>query len=173
MERPARLESAKRWIPTYSGKNIVRGYARWFRVDLGCALKEFQLLGVPLDPAYVERLRLTLRNRSKPRRSAPSIANGVPEGYGSEWDDTFAYIAGFTEGGAAFGVTWEEWEAARRLEHERDSSIGTASAEHDEDFVFIAAIAEDGAPIGVTWDDWLDAEPPGEELGDAWCDHEP
>ena len=25
-------------------------------------------------------------------------------------DDTFAYIAGYTEGGFAYGVTWEEWE---------------------------------------------------------------
>ena len=25
-------------------------------------------------------------------------------------DDTFAYIAGYTEGGFADGITWEEWE---------------------------------------------------------------
>ena len=25
-------------------------------------------------------------------------------------DDTFAYIAGYTEGGFAYGITWEEWE---------------------------------------------------------------
>ena len=25
-------------------------------------------------------------------------------------DETFAYIAGYTEGGFAYGVTWEEWE---------------------------------------------------------------
>jgi hypothetical protein len=25
-------------------------------------------------------------------------------------DETFAYIAGYTEAGFAFGVTWEEWE---------------------------------------------------------------
>ena len=25
-------------------------------------------------------------------------------------DDTFAYIAGHTDGGFAYGITWEEWE---------------------------------------------------------------
>ena len=25
-------------------------------------------------------------------------------------DETFAYIAGYTEGGFAYGITWEEWE---------------------------------------------------------------
>lgn len=25
-------------------------------------------------------------------------------------DETFAFIAGYTEGGAAFGITWEEME---------------------------------------------------------------
>ena len=29
-------------------------------------------------------------------------------------DETFAYIAGYTEGGFAYGVTWEEWGTTRR-----------------------------------------------------------
>jgi hypothetical protein len=33
-------------------------------------------------------------------------------------DETFAYIAGYTEGGFAYGVTWEEWE---QLEQESSS----------------------------------------------------
>jgi hypothetical protein len=32
---------------------------------------------------------------------------------------TFAYIAGYTEGGFAYGVTWEEWE---QLEQESSTS---------------------------------------------------
>ena len=28
--------------------------------------------------------------------------------YGSDFDDTYAYIAGFTPGGAPYGVRWEE-----------------------------------------------------------------
>ena len=79
MARPARLQAARDWIPTYSGKNIVRGYANWFGVNLACSLKELQLLGVPLDPVYVERLRVSLQNRERaqsrtPVSSAPIIA---------------------------------------------------------------------------------------------------
>jgi hypothetical protein len=34
-------------------------------------------------------------------------------------DETFTYIAGYTEGGFAYGVTWEEWE---QLEQESSTS---------------------------------------------------
>jgi hypothetical protein len=34
-------------------------------------------------------------------------------------DETFAYIAGYTEGGLRMGVTWEEWE---HLEQDRLSA---------------------------------------------------
>ena len=34
-------------------------------------------------------------------------------------DETFAYIAGYTEGGFAYGMTWEEWE---QLEQESSTS---------------------------------------------------
>lgn len=168
MQRPARLEAAKRWIPTYSGKNLVRGYARWFRVDLGCALKELQLLGVPLDPAYVERLRQALRDRSKLRRTALSNANGVPEGYGSEWDDTFAFIAGVTEGGAEFGVTWEEQRSAGLPNDEFGIPVAAAA---DEEFAFVAGVTADGVPFGVTWNDRLDAEPECEALDEIFEPH--
>ena len=108
MKRPARLQSAEHWIPTYQGKNIVRGYAKWYGVDPGCALTELVLLDVELDPVYVEHLKRTLKNRSGPRQQPSPKAEGIPKQYGTEWDDDFAYIAGFTPGGALFGVTWDD-----------------------------------------------------------------
>lgn len=65
MKRPGRLQAAKSFLPTFSGNNIVRGYARWFGVDLACALAELQILGIELDPVYVERLRITIRERER------------------------------------------------------------------------------------------------------------
>ena len=108
MKRAARLQAARHWIPTFNGQSVVRSYARWFGVDLRCALKELQLLGVGLDPRYVEALRTTLRNRGRHRKATESEPEAIPEGHGSEWDDSFAYIAGFTSGGASFGVPWDE-----------------------------------------------------------------
>ncbi len=124
MKRPARLQSAERWIPTYQGKNIVRGYTRWYGVDLGCALKELLLLDVKLDPVYVEQLRQTLRNRSRSQQQPSPDTGGVPEGYGSDRDDDFAFIAGFTSGGAPFGVTWDEWMDAEPAVGAFDDAFG-------------------------------------------------
>jgi hypothetical protein len=46
--------------------------------------------------------------RSRARRK-PANEPPAPEGYGELWDEDFAFIAGFTEGGAPYGVTWDEW----------------------------------------------------------------
>lgn len=116
MKRPARLQAASSWLKTFGGKNVVRGYAKWFGVDLGCALKELQKLGVELDPTYVERLLCTLRSRRRPRELGGTPE--VPTGYGSGWDDDFTYIAGHTASGVAFGVTWREWEREDTYEAE-------------------------------------------------------
>ena len=35
-----------------------------------------------------------------------------------ESDDTFAFIAGYTSGGASYGVTWEEMEEIERRDTE-------------------------------------------------------
>jgi len=104
--RAARLKAARQWLPTFKGKNVVKAYATRCGVDLGCALKELQLLRVPLDPAYVERLSRRLHHRIERRR--PKAAADIPEGYGVDWDDNFSFIEGFTSGGAPYGTTWEE-----------------------------------------------------------------
>ncbi|MDD2853830.1 MAG: hypothetical protein PHY09_18235 [Desulfuromonadaceae bacterium] len=38
----------------------------------------------------------------------------IPEQIPTDSDEHFAYIAGYTEGGAPYGVTWEEMEAVER-----------------------------------------------------------
>lgn len=38
----------------------------------------------------------------------------APEQFAPDSDEHFAYIAGYTDGGAPYGVTWEEMEAAER-----------------------------------------------------------
>ena len=55
MKRQNRLQAAKHWIPTYNGKNIIKGYRNWFGVDLLCAIQELKMLGVKLDGQYVHQ----------------------------------------------------------------------------------------------------------------------
>lgn len=40
MNRVKRLHSAKQWIAANNGKHIVRRYAKWYGVDLLCAINE-------------------------------------------------------------------------------------------------------------------------------------
>jgi hypothetical protein len=102
-KRPARLQSARTWLATYEGKNVVRGYAKWFAVDLWCAVLELRMLGVEIDPEYAE----AIRTRRRKRKPVEPPRDELPEGYGIEWDENFSYIAGYTSGGAPFGTPWE------------------------------------------------------------------
>lgn len=67
MRRPARLEAAVKWRAGYGGKNIVRGYARWFGVDLLCAMTELRILGVAVEAEYEQQIRRTVTARAEAR----------------------------------------------------------------------------------------------------------
>ena len=49
MNRAARLESAKHWLPTYEGRDVVKGYRKWYGVSTACAIIELRQLGVKID----------------------------------------------------------------------------------------------------------------------------
>lgn len=108
MDRSARLQSARSWLKTYNGKNIVAGYRRHFGVDWICALRELEMLGVRMDAVYKGQIlksvegHIAAQKRRKARRQ---------ETYEEPFDQNehFAYIAGYTAAGFAYGLTWEEW----------------------------------------------------------------
>ena len=106
LSRARRLQRAKRWLASYRGKYLVRGYKKWFGVSDVCAVVELRMLGVDIPDARLEQARRDEQARAAHRarrkeKYAPSIR---------ECDDEFAFIAGYTEGGAAYGITWDEWE---------------------------------------------------------------
>lgn len=109
MKRAARLSTAKSWMRTYKGKNIVRGYRKHYGVDLMCAIVELQKLGAAIDPVYIERVKVTVQQVAEARRKKKlqrmEERLDVPDS-----DATFAYIAGYTAWGFPYGVTWEELE---------------------------------------------------------------
>ncbi len=49
MNRSSRIQSEPRWIKNYFDRNIVKVYAKWFGVDLLCAIKELGMLQVKLN----------------------------------------------------------------------------------------------------------------------------
>ena len=88
--------AAPTWLPTYGGKNIVRGYARWYAVDRICAIIELRMLGVAVPAEYEAQVRLTIASIAKARakRAAERLAAStrplepVWEAWPGEWIST-------------------------------------------------------------------------------------
>ena len=104
-----RLQAAQHWIPTYTGKNIIKGYRNWFGVDLPCAIQELKILGIKLDDQYVSQAlqgreqAITAKRKKAAEKKKRELENLQPYS-----DGTFCFIAGYTSGGFPYGITWEE-----------------------------------------------------------------
>lgn len=104
MKRETRLKHGALWVHNYSGQHIVRDYRKKFKLDPSATLSDLHELGVLDDAKYAQmqdaedkRLK-ALKGRKKSKEV-------------DIWehsDDRFFFIAGYTSGGAAYGVTWEE-----------------------------------------------------------------
>src|SRR2546425_246097 len=120
MSRAARLQSGRHWLRSFSGTRVVPSYARWFGVDLICAAKQLQILGMRFSPEYLGALRRTAAARARHCRDVPKGAKAVD--IEPARNQKFAYIAGYTEAGLPFGITWEETaglDGRRRAVHGR------------------------------------------------------
>ncbi len=106
MKRRQRLDAAGAWLPKYEGKNIVRGYRKHFGVDYVCAFIELDMLGVKIDPVYKEKVLKAAADHAKAScRKAAETEEDI------DWDFQdfdFAYIIGYTSGGAPYGTRWDE-----------------------------------------------------------------
>lgn len=111
MTREQRLQSAMSTdFPKKSaGMNIVRHYANWYGVDLLCAIAELRVLGLDISAEYEEAVRNSINAKLQARRQTKQKCLD-DELTDSDSDDTFAYIIGYTSGGAPYGVRWEEIE---------------------------------------------------------------
>jgi hypothetical protein len=111
MKRPARLQSAKMWIPTYTGKNLIIGYCKHFAVDFLCAVKELRFIGATIDEEYIARV-LQAREQSTISRLKKKAKQEEIEALCSDSDDNFFFIAGYTSWEFPYGLTWEEARVA-------------------------------------------------------------
>lgn len=117
-KREYRLRSAKDWIKTYSGNNIVKGYSKKYFVDKLCAVKELRMIGIEISEEYENQLRQSLESLRQQRLSfkkkREDKLNALCE---FESDENFAMILGYTSGGFPYGVTYEEME---QIDNEKD-----------------------------------------------------
>jgi hypothetical protein len=63
MNRTARLQSAKHWLPTYTGRDLVKGYRNWYGVSTVCAIMELRQLGIEVDEQRLIQANPKLRYR--------------------------------------------------------------------------------------------------------------
>jgi hypothetical protein len=120
MTRDARLQSARHWIPSYSGRDIVRGYRKWYGVDTVCAILELRRLGVDIPETRLSQAKrteeTTAQQRAEQRRHSESAAL-------CDSDENFAFIAGYTSNGAPYGVPWDEPEGTDDFDEEGFSGL--------------------------------------------------
>ena len=127
--RAERLKSAPKWLAEYDvnvqGKNIIKAYRRRFKIEPISALEDLRILKYPLTEEQIEKFHQTERNkviqeqakkRKRRERLEEKRENERLKKLGitnlrdifPNSDDTFYYIAGYTSGGAPYGVTWEQ-----------------------------------------------------------------
>ncbi len=117
--RKYRLASSADWVRNFEGENIIKAYSRWYGVPLLCAIKELRSKGIEIEEAYEREVKekaeakRIARQLDKERKEKSKI-----EKYDEFSDERFAFIAGYTSGGAAYGVTHEEMQAADMEEEE-------------------------------------------------------
>ncbi|CAN5760641.1 hypothetical protein BH20ACI3_BH20ACI3_25060 [soil metagenome] len=117
MNRAARLRSAKHWLPTYTGRDVVKGYRKWYGVSSVCAIIELRQLGFEVDEQRLVQAKRTEESkaRERARKRQQRAEKRAAEDALVESGENFAYIAGCTEWGFPYGVTWEELKAEKDL----------------------------------------------------------
>lgn len=94
-KRQARIQSAKHWILTYEGANIIKSYKKKYAVDVICAIHELKMLNVKLDASYIARLIQSheelIRARQRKKEEKKQLAEEITL---FDSDEHFYFIAG-------------------------------------------------------------------------------
>jgi len=117
-KRRLRLKEAKHWMPLHQGKNIVGDYTQHFRVDVLCAINDLEILGYQFTSEYKDKLKKRSEKKEKLRQERNQAKKEKNENMLFESDDVFSFIAGYTSGGAPYGVTWEEMDSNEKYSEE-------------------------------------------------------
>ena len=114
-----RRQEAEKWLDHYQNtppvymtvRAITKAYHKRFNVNRYQALQELRQLGVPFSEQDEQWARSVVaaqtdQQRAKKRKHKQNPQEEPP--HNSCQDDRFFFIAGYTPGGAPYGVTWEE-----------------------------------------------------------------
>jgi hypothetical protein len=114
MTRRGRLSSARatHWVEDYKGKNVIVGYAKWFAVDLVCALVELRLLGVKIDQSREDQIKASIEARAAQRTRRKKLREKAQACEFHPFSDDFVFIADCTLDCLPYEVCLEELEEA-------------------------------------------------------------
>ena len=88
---------------------MLKHYKERFKVDTICALRDLREIGVEFTQEYLDAVKRSEEERIRQKYlKAEKKKQKMYELLYSDSDDYFAFIAGYTGGGAAYGLTWEE-----------------------------------------------------------------
>jgi len=117
----------------------LRAYTRRYGVDRHTAYDELTMLGITL-PAKDEQWAVyppPPPKRSRADEHESDVGGGLPYGW-MEWGGEFMFVAGFTSGGAPFGLRADEFppedlpEELRRLERSSGAFIDDPFPRRDD-----------------------------------------
>lgn len=158
MKRPARLESAIKWIPTYTGKHLLRGYCNHYGVGWRCAAIELKLLGIAVDPAYIAQRERTEAEFAKQRQTRKEERKSLQNLHWHPFTDAYsAYLAGDfaalhdLQMREEYGDEWEQ-HAINELAASRDYD-GDDDCHQDIDS--LQTVAEQTFVTPENGDDWI------------------
>ena len=116
--RRSRLREAKDWFPAQGfaeNSHVIKAYREKFNVDREGAMRELCLLEM-LSPekqrSYEEQLEAKTQKRARLQTAGKTRREGKAESpdENPDQDENFYFIAGYTSGGAPYGITWEQAE---------------------------------------------------------------
>ena len=125
--RRERIKEGKKWFASQQfmkEDDILREYRKRFQVDSICAKRDLCAMGV-LDSETRAKYEKSLEDRNR-HMEKKRMRQRKREEWKSEngdlmdQDENFYFIAGYTSGGAPYGITWEEAERDGLLADEND-----------------------------------------------------
>ena len=109
--KETRLRKGKQWLLTYTGspKRMNKHYRERFHVGAVTAAKDLQELGVNYTQEQLDQIKQAEEQRLRQRKMEREAKEReqLAERY-EDCDGRFAFIDGYTDGGAPYGVMWEE-----------------------------------------------------------------
>ena len=109
MQSKERLKVVKRWAESVDTAEKIKSYMEFFGVNKLCAANELLQVGVDLQEKYAHRWATRIERKALARKKKSRVKNKENlETPSFELENDFYYVAGYTEGGAPYGITFEE-----------------------------------------------------------------